>query len=179
MDVQQSKQPVQFMGTSTIQITELTSLGTIMFTTTHPLPAIFTPPASCSSQWTYEDGSSSGISGGLLIQNANSIMSSCNSTCFSSGFSGYGKVWNSQVFSPGACPHGYTIGLSMIQQTTTDTTETVAVCCKESVRSSRSLIRLIRLTMKKRLRSLGLYTLTTSSGIEIVVIQQPVYPHLH
>lgn len=68
------------------------------------LTTIFTPPASCSSSWTYEGEYYNSVKGGLLIQNAISV----ETACFPTGFKAYGrKPPFPQVYKPGWCPEGY------------------------------------------------------------------------
>lgn len=94
-------------------------------TATLPLTTIFTPPASCSSHWTYEASYYNSISGGLLLQNAEK--ENLDVACFPSGFAGYGRAPSFiQVYSPGACPSGYTTPAVFYNSGTT-----TAVCCQK------------------------------------------------
>jgi hypothetical protein len=92
-----------------------------------PLLSVFTPPSSCSSHWTYEASHYNGVSGGLLIQNA--IPTHPDGDCFPPGFAGAGRVpHDDQIFSPGACPSGYsTAALFQSSETTS------ATCCQSWV----------------------------------------------
>lgn len=91
--------------------------------TTVPLTTIFTPPASCSTAFTFEGSYYNAIPSGLLIQNA--VADYQNTACFPSGFTQYGRaVHNSFVYSPGACPVGYSTAAAFPGETTT------AVCCQ-------------------------------------------------
>ncbi|KAJ5525228.1 hypothetical protein N7494_011878 [Penicillium frequentans] len=106
--------------TSTASATTTASTDTI---TTVPMTGIFTPPASCSSSWTYEPEGANDVVGGLLMQNCASADGD-DASCWPSGFDNWGRVSASQVFSPGHCPVGYTsAGLSIAQSVTG------AVCC--------------------------------------------------
>lgn len=91
------------------------------------MSAVFTPPADCSKSWTYEDEFYNSVEGGLLIQNQDST--SLDESCFPTEFGMYGRAPSSiQVYSPGACPKGYsTPGQFQNGGTTT------AICCPEYV----------------------------------------------
>lgn len=97
------------------------------FTTTDGMTAVFTPPTSCSTMWTYEPQSANSIPGGILMQNAVYESVSKNTDCYPSGYAQWGRAPSfMQVFSPGACPHGYaTVGQfdGHAEQATT------AICC--------------------------------------------------
>ncbi|KKZ67812.1 hypothetical protein EMCG_06522 [[Emmonsia] crescens] len=86
-----------------------------------PLTSVFTPPASCSSSWTYEGEYYNSVTGGLLIQNA---FNKRDTNCFPPLFEGTGRGQIQQVFSPGYCPDGYTSPAA-----TTNNGVTTAVCC--------------------------------------------------
>ncbi|KAJ5167993.1 uncharacterized protein N7482_003587 [Penicillium canariense] len=90
---------------------------------TIPLTTIFTPPSDCLSSWTYEPSTYNEVTSGLLLQNA--FQSSLDSSCFPSGFSQAGRGAQNVVFSPGACPHGYTTN----SPATTVALTTTASCC--------------------------------------------------
>jgi hypothetical protein len=94
------------------------SIGTI----TVPLTTIFTPPASCSTHWTYEASFYNSFQNGLLLQNA--IQSSIDTDCFPSGFIGYGMLNTIEVYSPGYCPVGYSTPAIY-----KDSGTTTAICC--------------------------------------------------
>ncbi|OJJ41680.1 hypothetical protein ASPWEDRAFT_48203 [Aspergillus wentii DTO 134E9] len=85
-----------------------------------PLTTVFTPPASCSSHWTYEPSGYNLVGDGLLLQNAIAN----DPSCFPSGFSHVGRAQGTQVFSPGYCPGGYTSANVAIDGPTT-----TAICC--------------------------------------------------
>lgn len=70
------------------------------------LTAVFTPPASCSSSWTYEAETFNGISGGLLVQNA---LTNFDTSCWPASFTANGRANGRapspiQLYSPGICP---------------------------------------------------------------------------
>ncbi|KAL4744535.1 hypothetical protein BDW72DRAFT_188308 [Aspergillus terricola var. indicus] len=92
-------------------------------TTTVPLTSIFTPPPDCSSSWTYEASAYNSVSRGLLLQNA--LDGDIPTSCWPSGYTHGGRLAASFVFSPGACPDGYTTNAGA---TTVDAT-TMASCC--------------------------------------------------
>ncbi|KLJ08217.1 hypothetical protein EMPG_16339 [Blastomyces silverae] len=92
-------------------------------TTQIPLTTIFTPPASCSSSWTYEPSEANLVLGGLLVQNA-ATSDNADPSCFPSGFNQYGRKTAATVFSPGYCPMGYTSADVDIERSLT-----TAVCC--------------------------------------------------
>lgn len=92
-------------------------------TSTIALTTIFTPPADCSSSWTYEAATYNGVESGLLLQNA--IQSSMDASCFPPGFNHAGRGTGAPVFSPGMCPHGYTTNYPA----TTVESNTIASCC--------------------------------------------------
>ncbi|KAJ9261679.1 hypothetical protein DTO271D3_3144 [Paecilomyces variotii] len=91
--------------------------------TTFAMTAIFTPPPSCSSSWTYEPEAANDVYGGLLLQNA-APDDNANPSCFPLHFDNYGRKTASAVFSPGFCPVGYTSANLAIDQPVT-----TAVCC--------------------------------------------------
>ncbi len=97
----------------------------VMSTTTLAgLTTIFTPPSSCSSSWTYEAEFFNSFSGGLLLQNA--LSKYLDSECFPTGFDCAGRAPDTiNVFSPGACPMGYTTATESFSSGTT-----LAVCCQ-------------------------------------------------
>lgn len=101
---------------------ELTSTSTT--TETVPLTTIFTQPTDCSTHWTYEGTYFNSWPRGILMQNVAS--ESLDSTCFPSGWQGYGRAYTVQVFSPGACPVGYSTVTSISGDDTT-----TAICCYE------------------------------------------------
>ncbi|KAF7155728.1 hypothetical protein CNMCM6106_006010 [Aspergillus hiratsukae] len=90
------------MSSAGIAVTA-TATSTTMVTTTIPMVTVYTPPASCSSSWTYEASTYNGITSGILLQNAISV----DTNCFPPGFQQNGRALASQVFSPGACPDSY------------------------------------------------------------------------
>jgi hypothetical protein len=98
-------------------------------TITAPLTTIFTQPTDCSSSWTYEPYSVNHAPGGMLLQNA--IVQSMDTTCFPSGFLGFGKNHPTQVFSPGACPSGWQTPAVFVNGAVT-----TAVCCPQYVYNS-------------------------------------------
>jgi len=92
-------------------------------TQTTALTSVFTPPASCSSSWTYEAQTYNSVTGGLLLQNA---LQEIDPACFPSGYSGYGRApFTTYVFSPGVCPSGYTTAAENLDGGTLS-----AVCCQ-------------------------------------------------
>jgi hypothetical protein len=93
-------------------------------TTTVALTTIFTPPSSCISSWTYEAELYNTVPEGLLIQN--DLSQSLDTACFPTGFIYNGRVPDPiEVFSPGACPVGYTTATESFSDGTT-----LAVCCQ-------------------------------------------------
>ncbi|PWY87551.1 hypothetical protein BO70DRAFT_332532 [Aspergillus heteromorphus CBS 117.55] len=84
------------------------------------LSTIFTPPAECTTRWTYEGSAYNQISNGLLLQNAVAV----DWTCFPGGFSNTGRVAYGSAYSPDWCPYGYTS-----PQVDIVGTATTAVCC--------------------------------------------------
>ena len=92
-----------------------------------PLSTVFTPPASCSSSWTYEGSVYNGVASGLLLQNA--VGDILDTECFPPGYEGNGRLPAPQVFSPGACPHGYVTQSPVL----VDAGVTTASCCAKSV----------------------------------------------
>ncbi|KAL4898863.1 hypothetical protein BDW74DRAFT_184287 [Aspergillus multicolor] len=74
--------------------------------TTVPLTTIFTRPTDCSKSWTYEASPYNSVGAGLLIQNA--IKPSMDVICYPPGFNHAERGADDVVFSPGACPFGYT-----------------------------------------------------------------------
>ncbi|OJJ46174.1 hypothetical protein ASPZODRAFT_142797 [Penicilliopsis zonata CBS 506.65] len=94
------------IAASTTANAATTSTTATATTTTVALVTVFTAPSSCSSSWTYEASTYNGISSGLLLQNA--ISEDIDGTCFPPGFDQSGRVFEDQIFSPGACPDHYT-----------------------------------------------------------------------
>ncbi|KAJ5921325.1 hypothetical protein N7466_009651 [Penicillium verhagenii] len=93
-------------------------------TSTIPLTTIFTPPADCSSSWTFEGYRYNGETSGLLLQNA--FSASMDASCFPPDFNHAGRnTAGDPVFSPGMCPHGYTTNPSP----TIVGPNTKATCC--------------------------------------------------
>ncbi|KAL4811737.1 hypothetical protein BDW67DRAFT_171374 [Aspergillus spinulosporus] len=108
---------------SNLAQTVSTTHGVSNTITTLSMTAIFTPPASCSSSWTYEPEAANEVVGGLLIQNA-APNDNADPACFPPKFDKYGRKTADIIFSPGYCPDGYTSAdLAVAQPTTT------AVCC--------------------------------------------------
>jgi hypothetical protein len=103
----------------------------IMITTTLTgLTTIFTPPSTCSSSWTYEAEVFNSVPGGLLLQNA--LSNYLDTECFPSGFGYAGRAPDTiEVFSPGACPMGYTTAIESFNSGTT-----LVVCCQKYVYTS-------------------------------------------
>ncbi|KKK15457.1 hypothetical protein ARAM_005775 [Aspergillus rambellii] len=99
--------------------------------TMFPMTSIFTPPAACSTFWTYEPEAANNIPDGLLLQNAATFVSSC----FPSGFNNIGRVQGTRVFSPGYCPMGYTSGDFAVGGSTT-----TAICCLSNFEYSTSIM---------------------------------------
>ncbi|KAG2002864.1 hypothetical protein GB937_009400 [Aspergillus fischeri] len=99
---------------------DTTTSTTTIVTTTVPMVSVYTPPASCSSRWTYEASTYNGITSGILLQNAFSV----DTDCFPPGFQQNGRILASQVFSPGACPGRYST-----QQFVVSNAITTATCC--------------------------------------------------
>jgi hypothetical protein len=104
--------------------TDTTTSTTTIVTTTVPMVSVYTPPASCSSRWTYEASTYNGITSGILLQNAFSV----DTDCFPPGFQQNGRILASQVFSPGACPDRYST-----QQFVVSNAVTTATCCLRCV----------------------------------------------
>lgn len=107
-------------------------------TTTDPLTTIFTPPATCVSHWTYEGEFYNSISGGLLIQDV--LQAYPDTDCFPTDFSANGRAPAvAQVYSPGACPIGYSTAENFYNGAVT-----TAVCCltyvKHSTQETQSLL---------------------------------------
>ncbi|KAF7114611.1 hypothetical protein CNMCM5793_009256 [Aspergillus hiratsukae] len=107
------------MSSAGIAVTA-TATSTTMVTTTIPMVTVYTPPASCSSSWTYEASTYNGITSGILLQNAISV----DTNCFLPGFQQNGRALASQVFSPGACPDSYST-----QEFVVSNGITTATCC--------------------------------------------------
>ncbi|KAI3009023.1 hypothetical protein CBS147346_2458 [Aspergillus niger] len=104
--------------TTTASTTSSVDTATI---TTLAMSTVYTPPASCSSSWTYEAEAANDVPNGLLMQNC----VSADTGCFPSGFSHNGRVIGTDmVYSPGWCPMGYTSADMVISQAVT-----TAVCC--------------------------------------------------
>ena len=100
-----------------------TSVPSDRSTITSPMSTIYTPPSSCSSHWTYEAPTANSVSGGLLLQDAQ--YDQPDEPCFPSGFEGWGRAPSFiQIFSPGACPIGYTTANNNYVDKTT-----IAICC--------------------------------------------------
>ncbi|CAI7624688.1 unnamed protein product [Penicillium glandicola] len=91
--------------------------------TTLAMSSIFTPPASCSSSWTYEPYAANLVENGLLLQNA-VASDGADPDCFPSGYSQYGRISPTIVYSPGYCPSGYTSANLVIHSSAT-----TAECC--------------------------------------------------
>ncbi|KAL2831112.1 hypothetical protein BDW59DRAFT_158057 [Aspergillus cavernicola] len=87
---------------------------------TESMTQIFTPPAECSTSWTYEGSYYNSVRNGLLLQNA----MTANYDCFPSGFRNSGRSEGNQIFSPGYCADGYTSAALNFDGSTT-----TAVCC--------------------------------------------------
>ena len=93
------------------------------YTTYGQMTTIFTPPASCISSWTYEGTYYNTDPGGVLIQNM--YAEDFDTNCWPDGFKGSGRAdIDVQVYSPGACPVGYSTA-----QLSFDGATTTAVCC--------------------------------------------------
>ena len=81
-----------------------------------PLTTVVTPPAICSSSWTYETEFFNGVPGGLLLQNALLRFLNCA-----------GKAPDTiDIFSPGACSNSYTTVIESFSSGTT-----LAVYCPD------------------------------------------------
>ncbi|KAJ5481839.1 hypothetical protein N7475_000651 [Penicillium sp. IBT 31633x] len=91
--------------------------------TTLPMSSQFTPPASCADSWTYEPSGANLIANGLLLQNAVDN-DGADPDCFPSGYSQYGRVQPSIVYSPGYCPDGYISADIVVHNPVT-----TAMCC--------------------------------------------------
>ncbi|GIJ92386.1 hypothetical protein Asppvi_011368 [Aspergillus pseudoviridinutans] len=102
------------------EATATTTSTTTVVTTTVPMVTVYTPPASCSSRWTYEASTYNGITSGILLQNAFSV----DTGCFPPGFQQNGRILARQIFSPGACPDRYST-----QQFVVSNAITTATCC--------------------------------------------------
>ncbi|PGH01735.1 hypothetical protein GX51_05051 [Blastomyces parvus] len=98
----------------------MTSQGS---TTQIPLTTVFTPPASCSSSWTFEPSGANNVPEGLLLQNA-AESNNADPACFPSGFNKFGRKTAETVYSPGYCPMGYTSADLDVERSVT-----TAVCC--------------------------------------------------
>jgi hypothetical protein len=90
------------------------------------LTTIFTPPASCSTSWTYEGEYFNALSDGLLMQN---VLSNFDTRCWPASFTGNGRAnglsnFPIQIYSPGICPSGYTTAAGF-----TDSGTTTEICC--------------------------------------------------
>jgi len=122
------------------------SMDIALSTVTSPMSAVFTPPSSCSSHWTYEPPSENSVSGGLLIQAAQFRFP--DTPCYPTGFGGWGRAPSFfQVFSPGACPTGYTEANNQYNKEVTS-----AVCCPRYPSSSSEPSYKTLLTMPQRFR---------------------------
>ncbi|GFF74339.1 hypothetical protein IFM60648_04168 [Aspergillus lentulus] len=98
-----------------------TPTGTPPPLTTLPMTSVFTPPAPCSTYWTYEPFSYNNVyPSGLLMQNCENVVSSC----FPSGFANSGRQTATRIYSPGYCPMGYTSADIAIHGPVT-----TAICC--------------------------------------------------
>ncbi|KAJ5495480.1 hypothetical protein N7539_000596 [Penicillium diatomitis] len=104
-------------------MTAASAMTTSIMTMTIPMVSRFTPPASCSSSWTYEPEAANAVPGGLIVQNA-ATADHVDSACWPSGFYHYGRVQPTQRFSPGWCPSGYTSADKAINRGVTS-----AACC--------------------------------------------------
>ncbi|KAL3461987.1 hypothetical protein BJX64DRAFT_149226 [Aspergillus heterothallicus] len=100
-----------------------TSLTATTPLTTLSMNSIFTPPASCSSSWTYEPQAANQVYMGLLIQNA-APNDGADPACFPPHFNKYGRKTADAIYSPGYCPEGYTSANLVVTQPTT-----TAICC--------------------------------------------------
>ncbi|KAL4991442.1 hypothetical protein BDW68DRAFT_151967 [Aspergillus falconensis] len=88
--------------------------------TVFSMTEVFTPPAACATSWTYEPEGANNVDGGLMMQNAATLVSSC----FPSNFGHVGRIEGSLIYSPGYCPVGYTSADVVV-----DKEETTAICC--------------------------------------------------
>jgi hypothetical protein len=102
--------------------------------TTLPSLSVFTPPPSCWTKWTYEAYASDSVSGGILMQDI--LSRNPDTDCFPSGWLNFGRVSaTTSVYSPGACPIGFTPAAhSIIDAVTT------AICCRTYVDSAPSWV---------------------------------------
>ncbi|KAJ6058184.1 uncharacterized protein N7446_007767, partial [Penicillium canescens] len=91
--------------------------------TTLAMTTVFTPPASCSSSWTFEPSGANNIASGLLLQNA-AASDNADPNCFPSGYTHFGRQMASIAYSPGVCPVGYTTANLVIHNPVT-----TAQCC--------------------------------------------------
>jgi hypothetical protein len=99
------------------------ALTTPLPTTVTPMFSVFTPPAYCSTHWTYEVASRAVVSGGILLQNG--LPDQNDEQCLPKNFVNWGRVAPTpQIFSPGACPYGYTTAINQYNGPTS-----TAVCC--------------------------------------------------
>lgn len=100
------------------------NMASLRTSTITAMTSVFTPAPDCSDSWTFEGSYYNSISQGLLIQNL--YADDINTACFPPKFSMSGRAPSSiQVYSPGACPSGYTTpGLFNNDGTTT------AICCE-------------------------------------------------
>ncbi|KAJ6082943.1 hypothetical protein N7467_007078 [Penicillium canescens] len=106
--------------TATATTVFVTSTNTI---TTLAMTTVFTPPASCSSSWTFEPSGANNIASGLLLQNA-AASDNADPNCFPSGYTHFGRQTASIAYSPGVCPVGYTTANLVIHNPVT-----TAQCC--------------------------------------------------
>ncbi|KAJ9650323.1 hypothetical protein H2198_010368, partial [Neophaeococcomyces mojaviensis] len=83
-------------------------------TATVALTSVFTPPSGCQNSWTYEGQYYNSISGGLLMQNM--WLTNAPLTCFPPYWNSEGRVPKgiSYIYSPAACPAGYTSAQQVI-----------------------------------------------------------------
>ncbi|KAJ5749274.1 uncharacterized protein N7511_010970 [Penicillium nucicola] len=108
---------------STVAAATTTSSVSTDGITTLAMTTIFTPPASCSSSWTFEPSGANLIPKGLLLQNA-AASDNADPNCFPSGYTHFGREMASIAFSPGYCPEGYTTANMVIHNPVT-----TAQCC--------------------------------------------------
>jgi hypothetical protein len=88
------------------------------------LTTVFTAPASCRTQWTYEGSHYNAQSEGLLVQQM--LAESLDTECYPPSFTQAGRAPDTfLVYSPGVCPAGYaSANIGGIGETTT-----IVTCC--------------------------------------------------
>ncbi|KAJ5293682.1 hypothetical protein N7508_008503, partial [Penicillium antarcticum] len=127
--------------------------------TTLAMTTIFTPPASCSSSWTFEPSGANNIASGLLLQNA-AASDNADPNCFPSGYTHFGRQMASIAFSPGYCPEGYTTANMVIHNPVT-----TAQCCPSN-------FEYLTMSMGEDSTYAGCTSMFPSSSSTIVTVRQ-------